>query len=71
MTLEGRVKSALFLGVQPCFLGFQMVVESKRTVVFSACGKWKETDGKTRFCSDSVAIFRDYSATLPISPRLL
>lgn len=59
--------------VLPCLLtlegqawGFSLGVQ----LAFSARGKRKETDWKARFYRDFIAIFHDYSATLPIVWRL-
>ena len=45
-------------------------VESARKVLVLCGGKRNETGWKARFYRDSVAVFHDYSATLPIARRL-
>lgn len=65
LTLEGRWLGFSF-GVQ---LGFFQCEESARKVLVLCGGKRKETGWKVRFYRDSIAIFHDYSATLPIAEQ--
>ncbi len=66
LTLEGRWLG-FSLGVQ---LVFFQCEESVRKVLVLCGGKRKETGWKVRFYRDSIAIFHDYSAILPIGQRL-